>query len=120
MSTPRHAGFATVLTAGADLVDGMLAAAAALVPMPQFSLPDLVPVGPDTIGVNGKLQLLAPTVSFAANKDNLIGVTAGASGVLQLTANGGSLVEVEVALSASFKVGIVVDVSASKLEFGLD
>jgi hypothetical protein len=46
MSTPRHAGFASVLSVGADLVDGMLAAAAALAPMPSFSLPAAMTIGP--------------------------------------------------------------------------
>jgi hypothetical protein len=47
---------------GADFVNGMLAAAATLAPSPNFTLPSVVTVGGQTIGLNGSLTVLAPTV----------------------------------------------------------
>jgi hypothetical protein len=61
MSTGRHAGFASVISEGADFVNGMLAAAAMLAPSPNFTLPSVVTVGGQTIGLNGSLTVLAPT-----------------------------------------------------------
>jgi hypothetical protein len=120
MSTGRHAGFASVLTVGEDFVNGMLAAATTLVPSPSFSLPDVVNVGSDTIGISGSVSLLTPSLSFAKNADNLVGVACGASGVLRLTSNGGELIEVDVTLTFSFSVGLFVKVSPTTLALGPD
>ena len=59
MSTGRHAGFASVVSVGADFVNGMLAAAATLAPSPTFALPSVVVVGGQTIGLE---VVLSPDV----------------------------------------------------------
>jgi hypothetical protein len=120
MSAPRYAGFASVISVDADFVDGMLAAAAASVTMPGFSLPDLVTVGTKEIGLSGSLALLAPTVTFTANPDNLIDVTSGASGTVRLTDDGASLIQVELSITTSLTVGIDVLVTSKSLAVRLD
>ena len=78
MSTnARHADFATVVTVSADFVNGLLSAAASLATFPSFTLPNLVTVGGDSIGLAGSLTVLPPTVSFAANPQNLVGISLG-------------------------------------------
>ena len=116
----RCAGYASVVTVSADFVNGMLAAAATLAPTPSFTLPSVVTVGPDVIGMNGSLSLIPPTVSFAANPANLIGIDVGAAGTVRLTSGGADLIEVDVVLTASLQVGLIVDVSATTLAFGVD
>jgi hypothetical protein len=116
----RHAGFASVVTIDGILVNEMLAAASTLFPAPSFSLPDIVTVGPDQIGISGSLSFLTPTVSFAANSENLIGVSAGVSGLLQLTVNGADAIEVQVTLTFSLNVGLFINISASTLALGPD
>ena len=96
----------------------MLAAASTLFPTPSFSLPDIVTVGPDQIGISGSVSFLTPSISFAKNSDNLIGVSAGASGLIQLTVNGANAIEVQVTLTFSLNVGLFINVSASKLALG--
>lgn len=118
--TGRCAGYASVVTVGADFVNGMLAAATTLAPTPSFSLPSVVTIGSDVIGLDGSLSLVPPTVSFATNTANLIGVNVGATGTARLTSGGADLVEVEVTLTASLQVGLIVDVSASKFALGVD
>ena len=120
MSTGRHAGFASVVSVGADFVNGMLAAAATLAPSPTFTLPSVVVVGGQTIGLAGSLTVVPPTVSFAANPGNLIGVAVGASGTVRFTSGGSDLVEVEVTLTATLQVGLILNVSATNLSFGVD
>ena len=114
----RHAGFASVVTIDGGLVNEMLAAASTLFPTPSFSLPDIVTVGPDQIGISGSVSFLTPSISFAKNSDNLIGVSAGASGLIQLTVNGANAIEVQVTLTFSLNVGLFINVSASKLALG--
>lgn len=97
----RTAGFASVVTVDAGLLNEMLTAASALFPAPSFSLPDLVTVGSDEIGISGSVSFLTPTLSFSANPDNLIGVAAGATGLLQLTANSADAIEVQITVTFS-------------------
>ncbi|MGB9454476.1 MAG: hypothetical protein WCB12_00395 [Bryobacteraceae bacterium] len=104
----------------AGFVDGMLAAAAASVPMPSFSLPGLVTVGTNEIGLSGSLALLAPTVTFKDNPDHLIDVTCGASGTVRLTDNGASLIQVDLSITTSLTVGIDVLVTSKSLAVRLD
>jgi hypothetical protein len=120
MSTGRHAGYATVISVGEDFVNGMLTAAATLAPAPSFSLPSVVVIGGHTIGLEGTLTVVPPTVAFVANPGNLIGVTVGASGSVRLTDNGSNLVEVDITLTASVQVGLTVNVSATSLALGID
>lgn len=120
MSTARHAGYAAVTTIGADLVNGMLTGAASLVQPTTFALPSIVNVAGESIGLNGLLSVNAPSVTFATNPQNLIGVTIGASGTLRLTANGNDLVEVDVTLSTTLQIGMFVDVSPASLAVGID
>jgi hypothetical protein len=79
-----------------------------------------VPVDGDSIGLAGSLSVNAPIVSFAANPQNLVGVTIGVSGTLQLTSGGSDLVEVDVTLSTSQQVGLFADISPSSLALGVD
>jgi hypothetical protein len=120
MSTPRYAGFASVISVSSSFVNQLLAAAAASVPMPSFSLPDLVTVGSDEIGLSGSLALLAPTVTFAANPANQIDIACAATGTVRLTDNGGSLVQVELSVSTSLNVGLDVNVTPTSLAIVLD
>jgi hypothetical protein len=119
-TTARHANFASVISVTADFVDGMLAATASLTPLPAFNLPNLIQVGADSVGLAGSLTLLVPTVSFASNPNNLIGVSCGASGVLRLSANSADLIEVKLTLTADLNVALVVDVSAAALAIAPD
>ncbi len=116
----RTAGFASVVTVDAGLVNEMLTAASALFPAPSFSLPDLVTVGSDEIGISGSVSFLTPTLSFSANPDNLIEVAAGATGLLQLTANGADAIEVQITATFSMNVGLFIDVSPSAIALGPD
>jgi hypothetical protein len=120
MSAGRYAGFASVMSVGADFVNGSLAAAASSVKLPSFSLPKLVTVGTDEIGLSGSLSLTPPTVSFRANPASLIDVTCGCSGTVRLTDNGASLVQVELTLTASLTVDLDVLVSPKSLAVQLD
>jgi len=120
MATSRTAGFASVTSIGPDVINGLLAAASASVTMPSFSLPSLVTVGSNHIGLSGSLTLVAPTVAFTANPENLIAVTFGCSGTLTLTDNGGSLVEIEVTLTATLDLSFTVDITPSSLAISLD
>jgi hypothetical protein len=117
---PRTAGFAAVTTVGQDLVNDILAAEAASVTMPSFSLPNLIMVGADQIGLAGNLLLLPPTVSFKANPNNLIDITIGCSGTLRLTGNGASLVEVEATLRTTLALAFVVTKTATSLAITID
>jgi hypothetical protein len=116
----RHAGFASVITIDGGLVNQMLSAAATIFPAPSFSLPDLVTVGTNIIGIAGSVSFLTPTLSFAANPENLIGVAAGAVGLLQLTVNGADAIEVQLTLKFSMNVGLFINVSPSALALGPD
>jgi hypothetical protein len=116
----RHAGFASVITIDGGLVNEMVSAASAIFPAPSFSLPDVVTVGPDEVGIAGSVSFLTPTLSFAANPENLIGVAAGAVGLLQLTVNGEDAIEVQLTLTFSLNVGLFIDVSPSSLALGPD
>ncbi len=116
----RHAGFASVITIDGGLVNEMLSAASAIFPAPSFSLPDVVTVGSDEIGIAGSVSFLTPTLSFAANPENLIGVAAGVVGLLQLTVNGADAIEVQRTLTFSLNVGLFIDVSPSSIALGPD
>jgi hypothetical protein len=116
----RHAGFASVVTIDGDLVNEILAAASTLFPAPAFSLPDIVTVGADQIGISGSLSFLTPSLSFSTNPDNLIGVSAGVVGLLRLTVNGADAIEVQATLSFSLNVGVFINVSPSVLALGPD
>jgi hypothetical protein len=116
----RHAGFASVVTIDGSLANKMLAAAATIFPAPSFSLPNVVTVGADQVGISGSVSFLTPTLSFAFNPDNLIGVAAGASGLLQLTVNGANAIEVQLTLTFALNVGLFIDVSPSSLTLGPD
>jgi hypothetical protein len=120
MPTTRTAGFASVTTIGPDVVNGLLAAATASVTTPSFSLPSLVTVGTDTIGLAGALSLVAPTVVFSKNPGNLIAVTFGCSGTLTLTDNNASLIEVELTLEGTLDLSFAVDITPSSLAIRLD
>jgi hypothetical protein len=120
MSTARHAGYAAVTTVGAELVNGLLAGAASLVTPTTFTLPSLVTIGGESIGLAGSLRVATPTVTFATNPQNLIGVTIGAIGTVRLTANGGDLVEVDLRLTTTLQVGLFVNVSPASLAVGID
>ena len=120
MSTARHAGYAAVTTIGAELVNQLLAGAATLVPPQTFSLPSIVNVNGESIGLAGSLALNPPTVAFARNPQNLVGVTASASGTVRLTANNNDLVEVDVTLTTTLQVGLFVTVTATSLAVGID
>ena len=72
-------------------------------------------VGSNEIGLSGSLGLLAPTVTFKANPDDLIDVTCGASGTVRLTDNGASLIQVELSITTSLTVGIDVLVTPKSL-----
>lgn len=116
----RHAGFASVITIDGGLVNKMLAAAAAIFPAPSFALPDVVTVGSDEIGIAGSVSFLTPTLSFAPNPENLIGVSAGAVGLLQLTVNGKDAIEVQLTLKFSMQVGLFINISPAELALGPD
>src|ERR1700722_10509192 len=120
MPTPRTAGFASVTSIKSDVFKGLLAPATASVTMPSFSLPDLVNVGSNQIGLSGTLALIAPEVVFTANAENLISVTFGCSGTLTLTDNGASLVEVVVILETTLDLSLIVDVTPASLAIGID
>jgi hypothetical protein len=120
MAVPRTAGFASVTSIGSDVVNGLLAAATASVPMPNLSLPNLVAVGSNQIGLSGTLALIAPTVVFVANAGNLVNVTFGCSGTLTLTDNGAALVEVAATLKTTLDLSLIVDVTPTSLAIGID
>jgi hypothetical protein len=120
MANPRTAGYASVTSVGPDVVNGLLAAATASVTMPSFSLPNVVTVGSDQIGLSGTLTLSAPQVVFTANPGNLIDVTFGGSGTLTLTDNGLSLVEVAATLETTLDLSFVVDVTPTSLAIAID
>ena len=88
--------------------------------MPSFSLLSLVKVGSNDIGVSGSVSLPAPTVSLPSKPANAIQVTCGCSGTIRLTDSGASPVEVELSLSTTFTVGIIVNVTPTSLAVQLD
>jgi len=118
VASPRTAGYAAVVSVGADLVNDLLAAAAASVTMPSFSLGP-VQVDGDQVVAAGSLSLLAPTVAFSPNPANLVDVTFGCSGTLQLTSNGDSLIEVTVGLQSTAAVDLFATATATSLGVGL-
>lgn len=120
VSSGRYAGFASVISVGEGFVNGALAAAASSVKLPSFSLPDLVTIGSDEIGLSGSLLLAPPSVSFKANPSNLVDVTCGCTGTVRLTDNGASLIQVALSLTASLTVGFDVEVDAKSLAVRLD
>ena len=120
MVAPRTAGFASVTSMGQDLANDILAAAASSVTLPSFSLPDIVTVGADQVGLSGKLSLIPPQVTFARNTSNLITVDFGCTGWLQLTSNGTSLIEIGATLKAVVKLGLTVDLTPHSLTIAID
>lgn len=118
-TTPRHAGFASVATIQAGLINELLAAASSLAPSPSFALPSPIQVGSDSVSISGTLAIVPPVVAFAANPDNLIAVTCGAAGTLTFLVNG-TVLQVELTLTSTINVSLLVDVSPSLLALVVD
>ncbi len=120
MANPRTGSFAAVTTLSQDLVNQLLAGAASTASMPSFSVPSLVTVESDQVGLAGSLTLIAPTVALAANAGNLVAASFSCSGTLQLTSDGTPVVEVEVILSATVQASLTVNVTPNSLAIVLD
>ena len=107
----RNAGFAFVSCMSEGLVNSVLRAVHAnFLPPFQFALPSPLNAGGMSVNALGSLIFLPPQVTLQSRPDNLVTVSVGFAGQVNLTA-GAQSVQTEALLSATVLVGLISNVT---------